>query len=81
PGRLITKVGAEGVYCALLVREGLGVALKVEDGHGTAAVLAMARTLEELSLRPQPESLTARPVLNTRGEAVGDVRVLGSLER
>src|SRR5439155_25242495 len=24
PGRVITKVGAEGVYCALLVREGLG---------------------------------------------------------
>jgi L-asparaginase II len=43
PGRVITKVGAEGVYCALLVREGLGVALKVEDGHGAAAVLAMAR--------------------------------------
>jgi L-asparaginase II len=81
PGRVITKVGAEGVYCALLVREGLGVALKVEDGHGSAAVLAMARVLEELSLRPQPESLTARPVHNTRGEVVGELRVFGSLER
>lgn len=81
PGRVITKVGAEGVYCALLVREGLGVAVKVEDGHGAAAVLAMARTLEELSLRPQPESVTARAVLNTRGEPVGEMRVFGSLER
>jgi L-asparaginase II len=81
PGRVITKVGAEGVYSALLVREGLGVALKVEDGNGTAAVLAMARTLEELSLRPQPESLTVRPVHNTRGEVVGELRVFGSLER
>lgn len=81
PGRVITKVGAEGVYCALLVREGLGVALKVEDGHGQAAALAMARTLEELSLRPQPESLSAPPIFNTRGEAVGELRVFGSLER
>ena len=81
PGRVITKVGAEGVYCALLVQESLGVALKVEDGHGPAAALAMARTLEELSLRPQPESLGARPIHNTRGEQVGELRVLGSLER
>ena len=29
PGRVVTKVGAEGVYRALLVREGLGVSLKV----------------------------------------------------
>jgi L-asparaginase II len=81
PGRVITKVGAEGVYCALLVPEGLGVALKVEDGHGPAAALAMARTLEELSLRPQPDSLGARPIHNTRGEPVGELRVFGSLER
>jgi L-asparaginase II len=81
PGRLITKVGAEGVYCALLTREGLGVAIKVEDGHGPAAALAIARTLEELSLRPQPASLGAKPIHNTRGEPVGELRVFGSLER
>src|SRR2546430_17465725 len=28
PGRVLAKVGAEGGYCALLVREGLGVAVK-----------------------------------------------------
>src|SRR5437016_613387 len=33
PGRVLAKVGAEGVYCALLVRDGLGVALKVADGQ------------------------------------------------
>src|SRR5207245_1063742 len=48
PGRVIVKVGAEGVYCAVLPREGLGVALKVADGHGLAAALAMAAVLEEL---------------------------------
>src|SRR6266566_5196816 len=75
PGRVLAKVGAEGVYCALLVREGLGVALKVADGHGVAAALALAAVLEELGLRPRPATLIARPNVNTRGETVGELRV------
>ncbi len=81
PGRVITKVGADGVYSALLVHEGLGVALKVEDGHGPSATLAIVSVLEQLGLRPQPASLSARPTLNTRGETVGELRVSGELER
>src|SRR5256714_12103938 len=74
PGRVLAKVGAEGVYCALLVRDGLGVALKVADGHGLAAALALAAVLEELGLRPRPASLGARPNVDTRGGAVGGMR-------
>jgi L-asparaginase II len=81
PGRVVTKVGAEGVYSALLVREGLGVALKVEDGHGPASALAMAAVLAELGLVPQPESLLVRPIANSRGETVGEMRVNGGLSR
>ena len=81
PGRVITKVGAEGVYCALLPQERLGVALKVTDGHAVASALAMAAVLEELGLRPRPASLTARPNVNTRGETVGELRVNGGLEQ
>ena len=81
PGRVITKVGAEGVYSAQLVRERIGVALKVEDGHSVASALAMAAVLGELGLRPQPESLTAKPTTNSRGETVGEMRVNGSLVR
>ena len=80
PGRIIAKVGAEGVYCAVLVGEGLGVALKVADGHALASALAMAAVLEALGLRPLPPSLGARPNLNTRGEPVGELRVNGGLE-
>ena len=80
-GRVITKVGAEGVYSALLVGERLGVALKIEDGHGPAAALAMASVLDQLGLRPQPEALRERPNFNTRGERVGELRVFGALER
>jgi len=81
PGRVIAKVGAEGVYCALLPQERLGVALKVTDGHAFASALAMAAVLEELGLRPRPTSLTARPNVNTRGETVGELRVNGGLEQ
>src|SRR5256884_4966071 len=66
PGRVIAKVGAEGVYCALLTQQRLGVALKVADGHAVASALAMAAVLEELGLRPRPAGLTARPNVNTR---------------
>jgi L-asparaginase II len=81
PGRVVTKVGAEGVYSALLVREELGVALKVEDGHSVASALALAAVLGELGLRPQPASLMARPITNSRGETVGEMRVNGGLSR
>ncbi len=81
PGRVVVKVGAEGVYCALLPRDGLGVAIKVADGHALASALALAAVLEQLGLRPRPASLTAWPLLNTRGEPVGELRVNGGLEQ
>src|SRR5438105_7740597 len=75
PGRVVAKVGAEGVYSALLIRESLGVTLKVEDGHSVASALAIAAVLAELGLRPQPASLMKRPITNSRGEVVGEMRV------
>ncbi len=81
PGRVVTKVGAEGVYSALLIREGLGVTLKVEDGHSVASALAIATVLAELGLKPQPASLLKKPITNSRGEKVGEMRVNGGLSR
>ncbi len=81
PGRVVTKVGAEGVYSALLIREGLGVTLKVEDGHSVASGLAIAAVLAELGLKPQPASSLKRAITNSRGETVGEMRVSGGLSR
>jgi L-asparaginase II len=81
PGQVLTKAGAAGVYCAVLVQEDVGIALKVEDGNGTAAALAIAALLAELGLRPQPERLVAHPITNTRGEVVGEMRARGGLDR
>jgi L-asparaginase II len=81
PSRVVVKVGAEGVYCGLLTREGLGIALKVEDGHKVAAGLAMAAVLAELGLLPQPLRLVSHPTMNTSGETVGELRVNGGLSK
>ena len=56
-GRLIVKLGAEGVYAAALLREGevLGLALKAEDGAQRAAEVALVHAL--LTLDPSLASL------------------------
>ena len=79
PGRVIAKVGAEGVYSASLMREALGVTLKVEDGHSLASALAIASVLAELGLKPQPAALLRKPITNSRGETVGEMRVNGGV--
>jgi L-asparaginase II len=64
------KSGAEGVLCAA-GPDGLGIALKTEDGsnrgHGPAIAALLARLGIEL-----PELATA-PVRTTRGEMVGEL--------
>lgn len=45
--RVFCKVGAEGVYCAALPEQGLGVAIKMDDGNtARAAEVVMAAVLE-----------------------------------
>jgi L-asparaginase len=66
----IAKGGAEGLLCA--AGEGLGIALKAEDGNGRglgpAAAAFLARLDRDLS------DLEVLPVDNSRGEHVGEIR-------
>lgn len=79
-GKVLCKIGAEGVHTLALVDRGIGLAVKVEDGTPRAqypAVLALLAQLGELP-DPLPDALrefAARPVRNTRGESVGEIRV------
>ncbi len=72
-GRVIAKVGAQGVYCATVPEQGIGVAVKVEDGDGKASVAALAAVLDQLApgLAPVTADWTTPPVRNTRGATVG----------
>ena len=45
--RLFCKTGAEGVYCASLPEQGLGVAIKCDDGAGRAAQVMMALVISK----------------------------------
>jgi len=84
PGRVLAKVGAEGVYGAALIDRGLGIGIKVEDGNSWAAAVALVSILGQLDMTPSPSSLlplfAERPILNTRGEQVGTTRPAGRLE-
>jgi L-asparaginase II len=84
PGRLLVKVGAEGVYGAALIDRGIGIALKVVDGHSRAAMAALMAVLDQLGLDPTPPASLRRfaelDVLNTRQERVGVMRPTGALE-
>jgi L-asparaginase II len=75
PGKIITKVGAGGVYGASVLDEGLGIAIKVLDGDAKAASVALLTVLSDLGINAQQaEGLTrfASPViLNTNREVVG----------
>lgn len=84
-GRLFVKTGAEGILCAGVPAEGLGVALKVEDGAARAKGPALLRTLALLGVLAEPElrelSRFAEPeVTNSLGAVVGRVRAEFELE-
>jgi L-asparaginase II len=57
------KPGAEGVFCAALPALGLGVALKIDDGAGRAAELAMAVLLDRLGCFTDAQRAALAPFL------------------
>lgn len=78
-GRVLAKVGAEGVYGAATLDRQWGIALKARDGARRAAEVALVGVLEELGLLGPDETERLRrwlrPILkNTRGEVVGELR-------
>ena len=92
PGRLISKVGAEGVYTAGIVPceewpRGLGLALKIEDGDDKRArPTVVVETLRQLGvLRDKSLDAVARyaffPVSNRPGEVVGEVQASFKLKK
>jgi L-asparaginase II len=82
-GAVVAKMGAAGLYGAALVNRGLGIALKVEDGHGRSAMVALLAVLERLGLEPPPSACLPGamelPITNTRNRVVGTVRAVGEL--
>jgi L-asparaginase II len=78
-GCVVAKIGAEGVHTAAVPARGLGVAVKVGDGSQRAQYPAVLRLLQLLDvlpaeLPPRLHEFLRRPVRNSRGEVVGEVK-------
>jgi L-asparaginase II len=79
-GRVIAKIGAEGVHSVGVPELGLGFAVKVDDGAQRAQFPAVLRILQIYDVLPAQlptrlEEFMRRPLRNTRGEVVGEVRL------
>jgi L-asparaginase II len=68
----IAKGGAEGLLCAAS-RDGLGVALKVEDGATRAVWSATASFLARLGVDGGSRLDPSVPLTNSRGDVVGEI--------
>ena len=77
-GQVALKTGAEAVYVAILPAQGLGIALKVEDGATRAAEAAITALLVHLGALPENHPAVGRfltdPLRNWRGLATGEMR-------
>jgi L-asparaginase II len=78
-GRVVAKIGAEGVHSVAVLDQGLGAAIKVEDGAQRAQFPALVRLLQLLealppTLPPRLDEFLKRQIRNTRGETVGEIR-------
>ena len=78
-GRVVAKIGAEGVHAVAIPERGLAAVVKVEDGAFRAQHPAVIRLLQYLDvlpaeLSPRLASFLRSPVMNTRGATVGEIR-------
>lgn len=82
--RLAVKGGAEGVYCAIVPEERIGIALKIDDGGSRAAEALMGLLLTRYAglgsnLSAKIERLSFPPVFNAEGKVVGATRLAGEV--
>ena len=76
-GRAAVKIGAEGFYAGMIPERGLGIVLKIDDGASRGAETAMAAILDRLGVLGADNAardLLRGPIVNTRGETVGERR-------
>ncbi len=78
-GRVIAKIGAEGIHSVAIVDDGIGIVVKVEDGAQRAQFPAVITVLQRFGalpedLPPRLADFLQRSLRNTRGEIVGELR-------
>jgi L-asparaginase II len=81
---VFVKTGAEGVYCAALPQQGLGIAVKCDDGSSRAAQAIMAAAIARFlplaaSGHGALERFVAPVQRNWNGFEVGRIRITEAL--
>ena len=71
-GKAIVKTGAEGVFCAAIPGQEIGIALKVRDGASRAAAAALTWLLAEFGVTERKE---IQLLTNHAGQEIGEIRV------
>ena len=83
-GRLMQKVGAEGVQCGAIRDKGWGYALKCDDGNIAASQAMLAGLLLKIADPDQEqrlvlERLAHQPIRSVRGAHVGELRAAAAV--
>lgn len=78
-GLVLVKGGAEGVGCAVLPEQGIGIALKIDDGAPRAREVAMAALIRSTNVLGDAQwakaaALLSQPIASRAGAEVGAVR-------
>ncbi|HSH41029.1 MAG TPA: asparaginase [Arenicellales bacterium] len=82
--RVVVKSGAEGTFCAALPDQGLGIALKIDDGASRASDVAAGAILRRLGAIDESQFAALRSTLepdvdNVAGLKVGTMRPASAL--
>ena len=79
----MVKTGAEAVFVGILSEQGLGIALKVDDGGTRASEAAIAALLGRFGALDQADPVarayTDAPLTNWRGIECGSLRAARAL--
>lgn len=83
-GRIVGKMGAEGVYGITIPKESIGVIIKIEDGAKRAIHPAALEALKQLALLTASEleqlnSFHTKSLINHRNELVGRIESIFKL--
>ncbi len=85
PGKVFAKSGTEGSYAVSLTERGLGIGIKIADGHPRAVaptvveVLRHYGVLSDEALRPLRSYGPCLPILNACKELVGSIEPIFQL--
>lgn len=76
---IVSKSGAEGLFCAGALSQGWGIAVRIEDGSARAHPVLVPELLADLGVisadqRDRLRALHSADVFNTAGVAVGEMR-------